>query len=432
MKQLIQYCLVKIARAILRRHQPDIIGITGSVGKTSTRSAVVTVLQSKFTVRTALKNLNNEFGVPLTIIGSDSPGRNPFGWLAVLLKGLAYVVLPVAYPKIVVLEMGADHPGDIKYLTKIAPPHIGVVTMIGTEPAHVEFFRDIDQLAQEKFVMYKRLGKNDWAIVNLDEPRSVAIQPNIKGHALTISTEQPADFLAREIHYSTNPRQVAERNAKAGLTFKLQYQGSVVPCFIPGAVGMPQVYAALIATAIGTIYGMNLIDITAALQYYTPPPGRMRLLPGKTDSVIIDDSYNASPAAVREALAVLAKMETTGPHIACLGDMAELGSYAKRAHQQIGKLISTLPLDYLVTVGPQANWIAEAAVAYGFDRVRVVAVTDAAQASTAVAPLLQSGSVLLVKGSQSMRLEKVVKAFMAEPDRAAELLVRQYGQWTKV
>ncbi|MBI2415200.1 MAG: UDP-N-acetylmuramoyl-tripeptide--D-alanyl-D-alanine ligase [Candidatus Kerfeldbacteria bacterium] len=423
MKTIVQKILFWLARLILQHHQPDIIAVTGSVGKTSTKQAIATVLASKFSVRASAENYNNEFGLPLTIIGAISGGRNPLRWLGIILKGMAYGLLPLPYPNILVLEMGIDHPGDMKYLTTLAPPHVAVVTAIGSEPVHVQFFRDVDHLAQEKFTIYKRLKKHDWAIVNNDEPYTARYTPTIKAQLMTIGIQQSADLRAEEVRYTYHANQT-------GVNFKLRYQGSVVPVFIPGVVGIPPVYAALIAATVGTIYGMNLVAITAALQQYQAPNGRMRLIAGQDHSIIIDDSYNASPLAVQQALRVLQTLPLSGQRLACLGDMRELGRYAKRAHTAIGKLVAELNIDFLVTVGEEAKAIAQGAQAYGLPSDRIQAVTHSTEAITVLQHHLKPGDIILVKGSQGVRLEKVVKALMAEPARASELLVRQHGHWT--
>src|SRR3990167_7723829 len=170
MRRFLHIILFQLARLVLRRQKPIVIGITGSMGKTSAKDAIATVLKRKFTVRQTQENYNNEVGVPLTIIGSNTGGRNPLKWCVIFLKAVLFGLFKLNYPQVVVLEMGADKPGDIKYLTTLAPAHIGIVTMISDMPAHMQFFQDVDQLAQEKLVMLKHLKKDDIAIANLDEP----------------------------------------------------------------------------------------------------------------------------------------------------------------------------------------------------------------------------------------------------------------------
>lgn len=429
MKSILQIILYHIARLILKRHQPEIIGITGSVGKTSTKQAIMTVLASKYSVRTNPHNYNNELGVPLTIIGAQNTGgKNLLRWLVILLKGLGYAILPLSYPKILVLEMGADHPGDIKYLTRLAPAHIGIVTMISDQPVHLEHFKDVDQLAQEKNTMYKHLGKADWAIINLDEPYSVAVAPKLKAKMLSIAITNPvAELRAVEIDYSAQPGDTVQ----AGLRFKLQYQGNTVPCFMPGVLGTAPVYAAMFAAAVGIIYDLNLVDISTALRKYQAPLGRMHLIAGKNKTLIIDDTYNSSPAAVREALTVLHNLPTTGKKLVCLGNMEELGAQSKRAHTLIGKKIGELQFDYLFTLGDKAEGIAHAALDAGIQPDHIFTFFSHVELLEKLQTILQPHDAVLVKGSQSMRMEKIVVGLLAEPHQAHTLLVRQYGSWKK-
>lgn len=432
MKRLLERILFAIARMILWRQQPEIIGITGSVGKTSAKDAIFTVLSKRYHVRRTEGNYNNEIGVPLTIIGSESAGRNAVRWLGIFIKGLLYGLLPLRYPKILILEMGADHPGDIKYLTELAPAHIGIVTTISDQPSHIEFFKDVDQLAREKNIMYKHLTKNDWAIINVDEPRTRDLVSTVKARPVTIAIDRTADLRALEIQYSHNSRALVESPHITGLSFKIEYKGSIVPCFIPGALGKPQVYAALLAAAVGTIYEMNLVDVTEAMKKYQSPKGRLNVIAGMQQSLLIDDSYNSSPAAVREALKVFADIESTNQRIICLGNMEELGQQAKRAHTLIGKTIASMEVDHLVTVGDKAKWISEAAEANGLPHEAIHHFSDVQAAIETTRSLIQPHSVVLIKGSQAARMELLVKALMANPERAKDLLVRQYGNWTTV
>lgn len=431
LKHQLHVTLYHLAKWVLERQQPTVIAVTGSVGKTSTKEAIYAVLKSKYSVRRTEGNYNNEIGLPLTVIGSTSGGRNPFKWLVIILKALAYSLWSLRYPKVLVLEMGADKPGDIKYLTSLAPAHIGILTTISDTPAHLENFKDVEQLANEKLIMLRHLGKDDIAIANLDEPFVVEALPKLKAKPFSISIKTEADLMAFDIDYAKDPMKLAYEPAVSGLRFKIRYQGSTVPVFIPGAVGLPIVYSALFAMACGLQMGMNLVDIIAALQTYQAPNGRLRLLQGKQHSVIIDDTYNSSPAAAREALTILHNMKTPGRRIAVLGMMAELGPATKRSHTALGKFLAELEIDLLVTVNKEAEVIAESAVANGFPTGMVFHYADANAAAANVPSILQPNDIILFKGSQISRLEKVVKACLEDRTMADEVLVRQYGKWKK-
>lgn len=432
MKKKLESLLYLLSKAILQRYKPEIIGITGSVGKTSAKEAIFTVLSAKYStkeVRRNIKNYNNEIGVPLTIIGAETGNRNIFKWFFIFLKALWMIVGWVKYPKILVLEMGADKPGDLKYLTELAPCKVGVVTVIGEKsPVHIEFFKDKAQLVKEKMRVLNHLDNEGWAIVNIDDPEVKKASSKIKAQTLTIGVAQEADLYAAEVQMTEHLAQLFD-DRPTGLTFKIIHQGNTVPFFLPQVLGLPQVYAALIAAAVGICFEMNLVEISEALKDYQPPKGRLNVIPGIKQTAIIDDSYNSSPIAVKEALSVMSRVKSDAHKIACLGDMAELGVHTEKEHQEIGQLINDLNLDYLFTVGESARMIANAAQAAGMDKDHVFEFQNAEEAGKFTQERMQKGDIVLVKGSQSVRMEKIVKEIMAEPKKAEDLLVRQGKIW---
>jgi len=411
MKSILQKILFKLSRAILTKYHPEIIGITGTVGKSSTKEAIYTVLRAKYgkLVRQNIKNYNNELGVPLTIIGAEAGGKNLWQWAWVMLRAAGQIILPLPYPKILILEMGVDRPQDMSYLTRLAPCNLGIVTAIGEEsPVHVEFFKDREQLVREKLKMFKQLKADRWAVVNIDDK-------DIK--------QVSAELNALEINFSKPPSQ--------GVNFKVKQAGNTVPFFIPHVVGLPTVYAALFGIAVGVIHKMNLVQISEALKKYQAPRGRLNLIPGIKHSLILDDSYNSSPKACKTALNVAQRLATVGQKYICLGDMAELGKYTQVAHQEIGQEVAALGFNGLFTIGEKAKIIAQSAIRAGMDQEKVFQFAKAEEAGKFIQERIKPGDLLLVKGSQSMRTEKIVKELMAEPQKARELLVRQGQGWTK-
>lgn len=299
MKKFFQKLLRYYAVKVLKKYGPFVIGVTGSVGKSSTKEAIYAVLKDRFNVRRSLKNYNNEIGLPLTVLGRLSPGKNLAGWLRVFWMALGSIWFPEkSYPKILILEMAADHPGDIKYLTKIAPCQIGVVTAIG--PSHLEFFKNIDGIIKEKQGLVGHLPSNGWAILNADDPQVLAMKEKTKAKILTFGFCEEADVRAMEFKLEQE-----SGLENYGIRFKIKYSGSMVPVFLPNVLGKSTVYAALAAAAVGATFGLNLIEIAESLKSFEPLPGRLRLLKGLKNTLIIDDTYNSSPNAVRAALEVL-------------------------------------------------------------------------------------------------------------------------------
>lgn len=430
-KRIAERKLAWFTKKILLKYQPEIIAITGSVGKTSAKEAVHTVLKAGgFNVRASKKNYNNEIGIPFTVIGKEAHGMNLMEWVE--LEFEAYKLLfrrDANYPKILVLEMGADHPGDIKYLVKLAPAHIGIVTAIGDDvPVHIEFFRDKEQLVREKRQMVDHLKKEDVAILNRDDLQVWNMRDKARGRVVSVGMHPDADIRALEIQ-PTSSFAEGHDQAVTGLSYKLKAQGSLLPIFLPHALGLPQVMASLFAVAVGLEHGMNLVDIASALREFRPPAGRTNLIPGIKHTLIVDDSYNSSPQACKSALELLSQVKVEGRRVAILGDMAELGQFTKSTHEEVGRVVAALQIDYLVTVGPKANYIADAAVDAGMDERAVVKFSTSVEAGKFIQSEMKQGDVILVKGSQSARMEKVVKEIMAEPARAGELLVRQDASW---
>lgn len=427
-KKIIQFILKILARLVVKRYKPFIIGITGSVGKSSTKEAVYTVLKKHFNVRTSPKNYNNEIGLPLTILGRQSTNRSFVDWLLIFLGGFFLLIFKQKqYPKILVLEMAADHPGDIAYLLKIASCQIGIITAIG--PTHLEFFKTVENVAKEKSLIVTKLKSHQWAILNADDKIVIGLQPKIKARVLTFGFSERADIRALDLNLS---QELVDNELKIkGLRFKLSYGGSVVPIILSEIIAEHQVYSVLAAAAVGLILELNLLDIAEALKDFKGLAGRMRTLTGKNKSLIIDDSYNSSPRAVERAIETLNKIQISpeGNKWVVLGDMLELGQITQEAHRRAGELVAQSQVKYLITVGQFSKEIIEGAQAAGMSADQLFSFTDATATAKFLIGKIKTGDLILVKGSQGVRLEKLVKEIMAETERAKELLVRQGDEW---
>lgn len=425
-KSVVQVALAKLASLILKKYQPDVIGVTGSFGKTSTKEAIYTVLSSKFRVRRNIKNYNNELGLPLTIIGASSGGRSIWGWLGVFITAFRLLVWrDKNYPAIIVLEMAVDHPGDMTYLTNLAPCKIGVVTGVG--PVHIEYFKTLEKIAKEKAVLVSHIDKNGWAILNFDNDyvreMMQATRARVSSYGLL---SNDVDIKASEILVSQH-----ESGEIAGLSFKLFYKGSSVPVLLPNILGEHLIYAALAAVAVGQIYEMNMVDIANALRLFKAPTGRMNLIDGIKHTHIIDDTYNSGPDSALAALNVLGKIITENHKFAVLGDMLELGDFTAASHRNIGKAVFDNQINYLITVGERSELTAAEAEKQGMDKDNIFVFYDVAKAGLFLQDKIEQGDFVLVKGSQGMRMEKIVKEIMAEPLKAQDLLVRQDDKWLR-
>lgn len=422
MQNIIQKFLKFLAKRIIKKYKPEIIGITGSVGKTSTKEAVFAVLKKEFRVRQSIRSYNNRIGLPLTVIGRTAPGRSPIGWCKVLGRGLGLILRrDKNYPQILVLEMAADKPGDLDYLLNIAKPKIGILTAIA--PVHLESFKTVERVQKEKRKILTILGVGEYAIVNSDDSRVMEESEKTKARIFSFGESEKSNVQFRDAALSAGQNNYGEKPI-AGTSFKLVQGGSTVPVFLPDALGKAHVYAAAAAAAVGVVYDMNLLKIGQALKEYQPPAGRMRLLNGIKQAWIIDDSYNSSPRACAAALDILQsiKLAAGNKKYAILGDMLDLGDVSSRAHRAIGEKAAQAA-DILVTVGKQAELIAKYAKEKGLIKEQVHSFDACDKAGRFVQDQLQKGDLILVKGSRDMRMERVVKELMADPLRASELLV---------
>src|SRR3989344_2317224 len=415
-----------MALAILRRHKPRIIGVTGNIGKTSTRDAIYTVITKDRTVWRGKegKNYNNEIGVPLTILNAEHHGRDILGWAKIIPRFVALWFSRV-YPKFLVIEMGVDHPGDMEYLTTIVKPEIAVITGIGEIPVHVEFFSLPSGVLAEKAKILKVLPAGGYAILNADDATlmKLPMPPGINRHFYGFNDGADVRASDGQIHYQDE----GGFRWPAGLSFKVHYQGAMIPVRLHGSISDAQVSATLAAFAVGIVLGFKPLAIAEALSSYQPPPGRLRLIKGIKNTLILDDSYNAAPASIEAALGVLKIIEAPRK-IAVLGNMLELGAYGEAAHRHLGRLASSIA-NYIFTVGELSRFIDEEARMSGYDPDKIFHFDEASEVEKVLQPLIAPGDVLLIKGSQSMRMERIVEGIMAEPEKAKDLLARQSVDW---
>lgn len=422
LKSIIVALLNFEARLVLWRYKPKIVGITGSVGKTSTKDAIAAVLGHNYSVRKSNKSFNSELGVPLTILGLDTAWNNLFGWLGNLLSGFLLIVKKQKYPEWLVLEMGVDHAGDMARLARWVRLDAAVITRVGHLPVHVEFFPSTEAVLEEKGKILDALRPKGDAFLAYDDEGVRALKEKTKSRVHTFGYTEDADI------HADYQETLFENGKPVGTTFKVLFEDNVAPVRIEGSVGRQFIYPILAAVSVGMAEGMNIVEITDALVSFTTPPGRMKLLEGIRGATIIDDTYNSSPIAVAEALLVLSSFKEFGRRIAVLGDMMELGKFSADAHRRAGEEVAA-SADMLVAVGIRARAIAESARSLGM--TNVVTFDTSPEAGEYLKENLKEGDIVLVKGSQFVRLERAVAHIMKEPARASELLVRQGPEWDK-
>ena len=424
-KKFIVSCLTHCSRRVLAHYAPSIVAITGSAGKTSTKDAVKVVLARQYRTRGSEKSFNSELGVPLTILGLANAWGNVLGWFGNLLRAFFLAYGPqVKYPEWLVLEVGADRPGDIARITRYVKPTIAIITRIGEIPVHVENFPTPRDLAREKSLLANALSEDGMLILNADDSTVSGMSAAHKGPLLRYGFSEDADVRA------SHTQIMYEGNRPVGLTLKVDAIGKSIPLRLPDTFGEHNVGAALAALAVGITTHINPLRCAEALQTLVPPRGRLRLIDGVKGTLILDDSYNASPVAVIAALDTVEKLRVEGRKIAILGDMMELGVYAPEAHRTVGKRAAKV-LDALYLVGTRAKFIGEGAREEGMATTKIKTFDESAAAGRALEYDLKSGDIILVKGSQYVRMERAIYEIMADPERASELLVRQEKEWSK-
>lgn len=413
----IRAILTRLAQLTILRYRPAIVGVTGSVGKTSTKLAIAAVLGSERYVRASKGNFNSEIGLPLAVLGDwrrddlklisrDTPaGKFFFRKVIFFLKVFAVsawnLVWKVNYPEVLVLEYGVDRPGDMKGMLAVARPNIAVLTAIGETPAHVEFFKGPQEVAREKSKLAEVVPSTGYVVLNADDETIMGLKPRLRAQVLTFGMAKNATVGI------ANFENRSEEDVPLGAAFKLEHSGSTVPVRLDGAFGKSNAYASAAAAAVGLAFGMNLVSISGALEtYYRPAPHRMELVPGVKGIWIIDDSYNAGPLSMRSALETLKDLPAKRK-IAILGDMLEIGGFAEDEHRKLGRAAAKLA-DILVTVGERARLIAEGARMAGFPKKNIYEFENAEDAKSPVQTMLQHGDLVLVKSSHAVRLDKIV------------------------
>ncbi len=356
----------------------QVVGITGSVGKTTTKEITAAVLRQRYVTLKSEGNLNNEIGLPLTLLQLDDSHQRA------------------------VLEMGMYALGEIAQLCSIAQPRIGVITNVG--PVHLERLGTIERVAEAKAELVQALPADGVAVLNADEPLVAAMRGMTQVRVFTYGLTSDCDLWADEI----------TGEGLEGIRFRFHYGREIVHVKVP-LLGRHSVHTALRAAAVGLVEGLNWEEIVSGLQ---DVGAQLRLVVVRSinGATLLDDTYNASPASMLAALNLLEDMEVgDGRRIAVLGDMMELGSEEEAGHRLVGVRAADVA-DFLVTVGPRSRWIAYEARAAGHPVGSVKAVESAADAIALLRSIIGPGDVVLVKGSRAAHMDDVVAA-LAVPSR---------------
>lgn len=399
-RKLLKIWLRYLAAKVLKKYCPRIVAITGSTGKTSTKEAILAVLRGADAASRIVGtrgNLNTEFGVTATIIdprfiGTDVQGKIKLAWrdvwqLTWRAGQLLFRKLP--YPKILVLELAADHPGDIKYFMNFIRPEVGVLTNIGD--VHLEFYGSKSELVEEKSLVISHIKPRGLAVLNKDDDFSKLISRKTSARKVFVSTEVAADLWASDLGFGSAG---VHFNAMSGQ----QIRGHIdLPVY-----GYQFIYAALMALAVGDHFHVAWEAMVKRLGKLTLPSSRFEVIK-LGNLVVIDDTYNANPTSMIAALKSLARLGVNRRKIAVLGDMRELGSAHAKGHQSVGEYAAKV-VDELWIVGEGGALIRQAALLAGLspNRIREFFVS-------AIPLILQDNSIVLVKGSRAVGMGRIVE-----------------------
>ena len=363
--------LQKLARKVLSEFPVKVIGITGSIGKTSTKEFTFDLLSQKFKVLKSEGNFNNHLGVPLSLLKLTD--RHD----------------------VVVLEMAMSAPGEIRALTRIAPPDIAVLTNI--KPVHLQFFKSLEEIALAKKEILEGTKKDGTAVLNRDDSLISNIAKDWKGKKLFFGLSEDCDVHAHNI----------QKIGWEGMSFDLIYGKAKAKVHVP-FLYESHLYNLLASATVGYALSMPIEDILAQIKSIRPFSKRGILVHLKNNIKLIDDSYNSNPAALESALKGLNDLPAKRK-IAVLGDMLELGENEVEYHLQAGKQAAQQGWDILITVGPLSRHMAEGALSAGMRTDQTFTFEDSEQAAEEIWPLLQEGDLVLVKGSRGIKTDKIVE-----------------------
>ncbi|MFQ5812443.1 MAG: UDP-N-acetylmuramoyl-tripeptide--D-alanyl-D-alanine ligase [Anaerolineae bacterium] len=351
------------------KHTPRVVGITGSVGKTTTKEVIYGVLSQRFRTLKSEGNYNSEIGLPLTLLKLEPSHQR------------------------VVLEMGMYDLGEIAELAAIARPHIGVVTNVG--PTHLERLGTIERIAQAKTELVEALPDDGVAILNGDDPWVRQMAAKTEAEVFYYGLDPTCDLWADHI----------ESQGLEGIRFRFHHGPETIHAKVP-MLGRHSVHTALAAAAVGLVEGQSWEEIIDGLRGAAHL--RLVVVPGLRGSTILDDTYNASPTSTIAALNLLEELD--GRKIAVLGDMLELGAYEEEGHRKVGRRVLDV-VAVLITVGERGRLIAEEALAWGMEEEKVFIEEDNESAIARLRKIVAPGDIILVKGSRGMRMEEIVSSF---------------------
>jgi len=360
--------LQNIATHHRRKFKLKVVAVTGSNGKTTTKDLIAHILQKKYSVLKSIGNFNNQIGLPLNLLRIKEDHQ------------------------IAVLELGMSALEEIRLLSELARPQIGVITNVS--PVHLQSLGSFENVAKAKAELIESLDKEAVVILNNDDPYVIQMKNKVRGKILTFGIKEKADFQAQDICHTDFPN----------LSFKIN---NGINIFLP-LLGNHNVYNALAACAVARSLGLSWDFIRGALVDFLTPAMRMEFKQIGNFNVI-NDAYNANPHSMRAAIDTLLNLKTKGKKILVLGDMLELGDFSFSSHQELGRDIAVSGIDYLLTVGDSSRLTAKGAIQSGMACSHIFHCNSVREALLILKGIAQAEDVVLIKGSRAMALERIVE-----------------------
>lgn len=354
-----------------KQYPVRVVGVTGSNGKSTTKEMIAAIAETSGSTLKNKGNLNNHIGLPLSLFELNKTHE------------------------LAVLEMGMSAAGEIRRLAEIALPEIGVITNIF--PAHLVELKNTRAVQAAKGELFESLGKDGTAVVNADDPMVFELAEKLRSRVITFGIDQPADITATDISFRKN----------TGFDFTVNLFGEKFPIYLP-FISFGSIYNSLAAIATGHALGISKEKISEGIEKSVHLSQRGKVLLHNS-MTILDDSYNANPGSMKDALKTLDRFEVDGEKFFVIGDMLELGDFSETAHVDLGKEIAKSSADYLITVGELANLAAQSARKIGMKKDKVASFENHQEAADFLSSHISTGDFILVKGSRSSRMEKIIE-----------------------
>lgn len=401
-KKISKLVLLSLSRLVLKKYKPLIIGVTGSLGKTTTTQFSAALLEKSLEVIQTEYDFATTLTTPLTLLRLKKPKKtkNIFWFLPIYIaRTLPRLLFKKKYPQCFVLELRSDVRAgqSMTELIRIIRPQAGVITAI--QPVHLTYFKTVKQIVRAKRALIESLSKQGLALLNYDDHLVRKMASHSQAEVLFYGLAKQADIRASQVKLGPD-----------GLSFNTNYRGKVIPIKAPWLINRIYLYPLLAAIVLAITYGhLSSKEISQAVKQLKPIIGRGNPVRGVKRTTLINDAFNATPQSVIAALDSLVAVFPAEKKIVVLGDMLQMEKLTAKGHRQVGQKVAQIKPDFLITVGPNSRLIAQEAIRLGFPKKQVSRTSDFKEATTLLKKIIQGGEVILFKASHGIKLYKIIE-----------------------